>query len=88
MPRNTDLSPRDRRRREAKQSAALSVLWLLLSGAVLLVLRALYCRGSLWGAVLLILALLDLGAIAPIWILLRERLKEIEGGEEDAASEY
>lgn len=41
-----------------------------------------------WGVVVLISVLLDLGMCIPIWILLKERIKEIEGGEEDAAAQY
>jgi len=37
---------------------------------------------------MLIVGLLELGMIIPVWILLKTRLKEIEGGEEDAAAQY
>ncbi|MDE7262699.1 MAG: hypothetical protein K2N78_11675 [Oscillospiraceae bacterium] len=37
---------------------------------------------------LLILTVLALGSIPFIWISLRTRLKEIQGGEEDAAAQY
>jgi len=37
---------------------------------------------------MLIAGLLELGMIVPVWILLKTRLKEIEGGEEDAATQY
>ena len=49
-------------------------------------------KSALWSAVLsvvlLVLALINLGTIVPLWISFRIRLKEIEGGEEDAAAEY
>ena len=52
----------------------------------------LWCRGHADSAalsmVLLVISIIDLGAIVPIWIVLYNRLKEIEGGEEDAAAEY
>ena len=38
--------------------------------------------------VLLVISLIDLGAVVPVWIFLHIRLKEIQGGEEDAAAEY
>jgi len=41
-----------------------------------------------WSAVMLIAGLLELGMIVAVWILLKTRLKEIEGGEEDAATQY
>ena len=37
---------------------------------------------------MLIAGLLELGMIVPVWILLKTRLKEIEGGEEDVAAQY
>ena len=55
------------------------------------VLLYLYHRDGItgfWGVVVLISVLLDLGMCIPIWILLKERIKEIEGGEEDAAAQY
>ena len=60
----------------------------LATGALLLSLRWYYQMAGVASAVMLIAALLDLGSILPVWILLRQRLKEIEGGEEDAAAQY
>ena len=37
---------------------------------------------------LLVIIIADLGAIVPIWISFYKRLKEIQGGEEDAAAQY
>lgn len=37
---------------------------------------------------LLILIVLDLGSIPLIWVSLKMRSKEIQGGEEDAAAQY
>jgi len=54
----------------------------------MLVLRWYYQIDNFWGAVLLIFSVLELGMIVPVWILLKTRLKEIEGGEEDAAAQY
>lgn len=88
MPRNIDEPAQCRRRKEAIQSAVLSSLMLFLSAALMLVLRWHYQIESFWGAVLLILSVLELGIIIPVWILLKTRLKEIEGGEEDAATQY
>ena len=79
-------SAQAKRRKDAWQSALSATLVQLVSGLLLLALRW-YC-GGFWAAVLLILSLLDLGMIVPIWILLKTRLKEIEGGEEDAAAQY
>ena len=43
---------------------------------------------SLVDKILVILMVLALGSIPFIWISLKTRLKEIQGGEEDAAAQY
>ena len=86
MQRSINEEAQRKRRKEAFQSAAVSTLLLVLSAGVLLFLRS--RADGFWGAVLLILSVLDLGMVIPVWILLKTRLKEIEGGEEDAAAQY
>ena len=75
------------RRKSALWSAVFNTVLRLIAAAVLL-----WCRRAVDSAalsvVLLVFALVDLGTIVPIWISLHMRLKEIEGGEEDAAAEY
>ena len=88
LPKNTEESAQDCRRREAWKSVLGATLWLCLSAAVLLLLRRQYVPEGFWRAVLLLAGLLELGMIIPVWILLKIRLKEIEGGEEDAAAQY
>ena len=76
------------RRREALRGALTATVVQMLTAAVLLWVRL---QGDVPGFVallLLVLAIIDLGAIVPIWISFRARLKEIQGGEEDAAAEY
>ena len=76
------------RRREALRGALTATVVQILTAAVLLWVRL---QGDVPGFVallLLVLAIIDLGAIVPIWINFRARLKEIQGGEEDAAAEY
>ena len=80
--------PQTKRKQDAIRSALLSSGMMLLSGGALLLLRQIYSVRGLGGALLLIGAVLDLAAIIPVWILLHTRLKEIEGGEEDAAAQY
>ena len=65
-----------------------ATVWMLLSASMLLLLRHYYVPEGFWSAVMLIAGLLELGMIVPVWILLKTRLKEIEGGEEDAAAQY
>lgn len=72
-----------------------SALWSAVSNTVIQLVSAaavLWCRGAVDSAalsvVLLVIALVNLGTIVPVWISFRIRLKEIEGGEEDAAAEY
>ena len=86
MPNNTD--SKSRKRQDALKSAWLYTLFCGGSGAMLLYLRTRYSLGGFWGTLVLLSSLLDLGLIAPVWISFKERIKEIEGGEEDAAAEY
>ena len=77
-----------KRRRDALRGALATTVVKVFTAAVLLWARL---QGDVPGFVsllLLVLAIVDLGAIVPIWINYRIRLKEIEGGEEDAAAEY
>ena len=85
---NTDFAAQQKRKKDALHSAVLSTVMMLLSGGVLLILCAVYDVEGIWRALLTIAALLDLAAIVPVWILLKKRWKEIEGGEEDAAAQY
>jgi len=66
------------------------VIFILLQ--VLCAVVLLWCRGRNpihWlDAVLLVLALLDLASIVPSVAVLKQRIKEIEGGELDAARKY
>ncbi len=88
MPRSIDEAAQRKRRKDAWHSTIISTIILLVSGIVVLVLRWYYQVEGFWGAVLLIYSVLELGMLAPVWILLKTRLKEIEGGEEDAATQY
>ena len=78
----------EQKKRETVQGTLVSVGYLILAGAALLCLRARFVPTGPGGAVLLIAAIGDLGAIIPIFIQLKKRLHELEGGEEDAAAEY
>ena len=88
MPSNTNGEAQKQRRRDAWKSAIIATVWMLLSASMLLLLRHFYVPEGLWSAVMLIAGLLELGMIVPVWILLKTRLKEIEGGEEDVAAQY
>ena len=88
MPNNTNEEAQARRRRDAWNSVIIATVWLLLSASIMLLLRHFYVPEGFWSAVMLIAGLLELGMIIPVWILLKTRLKEIEGGEEDAAAQY
>ena len=59
----------------------------LLAAAVLLWLRRNMPDGVL-STLLLALILVELGSIIPTIVVLKQRLNEIEGGEEDAAAQY
>lgn len=86
MPNNTDAQRE--RRRDAIVSACFYTLLALLGSAVTLAIRQHFGLTGFVGLLLLITGLLDLGIIIPIWIVLKMRIKEINGGEEDAATQY
>ena len=88
MPNNTDSPAQRRRKKDALQSALVSSGWMGLSGVALLVLSSIFVETPLVRTILTIVSLLELGMIVPVWILYKTRLKEIEGGEEDASSQY
>jgi len=88
MQNNINQQAQAKRRKEAFQSAIIFSVMLLVASLTKLGLRCHYQMDSFWGALLLIFAILELAMLIPIWILLKTRLKEIEGGEEDVATQY
>ena len=88
MQNNINQQAQTKRRKEAFQSAFVSSIMLLSASLIKLGLRWHYQMDDFWGALLLIFAILELAMLIPIWILLKTRLKEIEGGEEDVATQY
>ena len=86
MQKNIDR--RDERRREAVWGAVSATAMRLIGAVALLWIRAGMTQGGVGSRVTLVVILLELGTIVPVWISLRTRLKEIQGGEEDAAAQY
>ena len=86
--RHVNEEAQKKRRTDAIHSAVISSLFMLTSGLLLLFLRWRYQITGIGSALLLLFSLLDLGMILPVWILLKKRLQEIEGGEEDVAAQY
>ncbi|MBD5151324.1 MAG: hypothetical protein HDT15_07760 [Oscillibacter sp.] len=76
------------RRKNAILGALSSTVLRLTVVVALLWLRYGRDPASLSAKLFLIMIVLDLGSIPFIWISLRTRLKEIQGGEEDAAAQY
>ena len=76
------------RKKAARQGALSGGLSLALSGLVLLWARRHYGLTGLLGDLCLVLTIGQLLALLAIPKLLKSRLEEIEGGEEDAASQY
>ena len=85
-PANTD--SQSARRKSAILGAMSSTLLRLTAVVIMLWLRAGLDPAGFTAKVLLILIVLDLGSVPLIWISLKTRLKEIQGGEEDAAAQY
>lgn len=88
FPHQVNEEAQKKRRKDAIQSAVISSGFMMASGLFLLFLRSYYTVQGIGNALLLFFALLDLGMILPVWILLKKRLQEIEGGEEDVAAQY
>ncbi len=85
-PANTD--SQSVRRKNAILGAVSATLFRLAIVAIALWLRAGMDPARLTAKVLLMVLVLDLGSIPFIWVSLKNRLKEIQGGEEDAAAQY
>ena len=83
--KNTD---RARRRRQAVLSALANGCLLLMTAGALLWARRTYFPAGPLSVVLLFLAAADAVSIVPLAVLLRARLKEIQGGELDEARQY
>lgn len=75
------------RRKSAIQSAVFSTV-VQVTAAALLFWAHRNTDSAVVSAVLLVISLIDLGAVVPVWISLHIRLKEIQGGEDDAAAQY
>ena len=86
MPDATDR--RARRVREARTGILTAAAVQLGTAALLLWGRSFLPSGHVLAWALGILAGLTLAALIPMGIVYHQRMKEIEGGEEDAAGEY
>ena len=78
----------ERRKRQAVLSALVNGCWLVLSAVVVLWLRQLLQSREILSVLLAVIAGADMLMLLPLAISLRQRLKEIEGGEEDEARQY
>ena len=78
----------ERRKRQAVLSALVNGCWLVLSAVVVLWLRWLLQPGGLLSALMLVIVGADILLLLPLAVSLRQRLKEIEGGEEHDARQY
>ena len=87
-PANTDSPSQSARRKNAILGSLSSTLLRRTSAVVLLWLRVGLEPGSFLSRLTLLLIVLGIGRIPFIWISLKTRLKEIQGGEEDAAAQY
>ena len=78
----------ERRKRQAVLSTLVSGCWLVLSAVVVLWLRQLLQSREILSVLLAVIASADMLMLLPLAVSLRQRLKEIEGGEEDEARQY
>lgn len=84
MPKSTESKSRRQAVVSAVESAVLDVA---VCGGMLWLRQVYWPDGGL-SVVLAVLAVIHLAKLIPLWLSLRERLQEIEGGEEDAAHQY
>ena len=84
MPKNT----KQQRRCQAVLSALWSGCGLLFSACCLLWVHHVFHPRGVLSSLLLFAAAMDLVFLIPLAVSLRSRLKEIQGGEEDEASQY
>ena len=78
----------ERRKRQAILSALVNGCWLVLSAVVVLWLRQMLQSREILSVLLAVIAGADMLMLLPLAVSLRQRLKEIEGGEEDEARQY
>ena len=78
----------ERRKRQAILSALVNGCWLVLSAVVVLWLRQLLQSREILSILLEVITGADMLMLLPLAVSLRQRLKEIEGGEEDEARQY
>lgn len=76
------------RRKNAIKGALGSSFFLALSGTIILAVRWYYQLDGFIGVLLLCWGLMELLMIAVVALILKQRIKEIEGGEEDVAAQY
>lgn len=76
------------RRKSAIQSAVLFTAIHLAAAGLLLWVRAGLDPAGFPAKLTLVLTGFELVSVIPLWFSLKERFKEIEGGEEDAAAQY
>ena len=88
MQRNINEAAQAKRRKDAKKSAIISIIYLLIVGGLMIGLRFYYKIDGLGGFFLLLCGTINILSTIPVGILLKSRLKEIEGGEEDVATQY
>ena len=77
---------REVKRRNAVRGAVSSTVFQLAAAGRLLWLRT--GMDGVLSMLLLILAVSNIITVVPMWVSLRERLREIEGGEEEEAGQY
>ena len=88
MPANIDTAAQRQRKKEAFQSALLSSVMRGCLAVALIWLGIKNHSGTTTGILFLALAVINLGTIVLTWKAYNSRVKEIEGGEEDAAAQY
>jgi len=88
MPGNTDTTAQARKKRGALQSTIIATVVRVFFAVLLIGLGWTYGENNLAAWLFPLIGIINLGMILPIWKTYQIRVKEIEGGEEDAAAQY
>ena len=88
MQNNINPPAQHKRRQEAWLSVIAATVIIVIGSALFLTLGCCLPVAGWLRVILLLIGLSELGMLIPVWKLLKIRLLEIEGGEEDAAAQY
>jgi len=88
MPGSIDTAAQEKRKKEALHSVVTATVLRVCLAPLLIWLGLRHQEEGLLAWVFIVFGVVNLGMIIPVWKTYQIRIKEIEGGEEDAAAQY